>query len=390
MAPVNLERDESARDQYPQVKREGSVMNGKERIGAALELKQPDCVPIWEMAYNESSIIGIAKYFVEAHDLPEPKLIMDMSDTERAQLLRALMAFVRELDLDGVTAVSLAPRERVDKQHIRDAIGVVYHLSDFGEPYPVGGPIAERSDLEGFALRSPADADFLMLDVLRSTFPEKSIAYHMPATFKLSWTLRGSMEKFLMDYLLDPGLVHDLARLVTDYCFEMIDRAFQKGADFIACEGDLAHNPGPLMSPAHYDEFIGPYHKEICDRVHANGGKIIKHSDGSLLRLVPALLAAGFDGIHPIQPQCMDIGKMKEDFGKKTCLLGNIDCGFLLVLGSPDEVRESVKETIAKAAPGGGYIISSSNSIHPGCKPENYLAMVEAAREYGHYPELAG
>ena len=105
---------------------------------------------------------------------------------------------------------------------------------------------------------------------------------------------------------------------------------------------------------------------------------------------MPALLDAGFDGIHPIQPQCMDIGQMKEDFGKRTCLLGNIDCGFLLVQGTPEEVRQSVKETIAQAAPGGGYIISSSNSIHPGCKPENYLAMVEAAREYGHYPELAG
>ena len=365
-------------------------MNGKERIEAALELKQPDVVPIWEMAYNESSIIGIAKYFVEAQDLPEPKLMMDMSDKERAQVLGALIAFVRELDLDGVTAVSLAPRERVDKQHIRDAIGVVYHLSEFGEPYPVDGPIQQRSDLQGFSLRSPVDADFLMLDVLRSTFPEKSIAYHMPATFKLSWTLRGSMEKLLMDYVLDPELVHDLARLVTDYCFLLIDRAFEKGADFIACEGDLAHNPAPLMSPKHYDEFIGPYHKEICDRVHAKGGRIIKHSDGNLLRLVPALLDAGFDGIHPIQPQCMDIGQMKEDFGKRTCLLGNIDCGFLLVQGTPEEVRQSVKETIAQAAPGGGYIISSSNSIHPGCKPENYLAMVEAAREYGHYPELAG
>jgi uroporphyrinogen decarboxylase len=364
-------------------------MNGKERVQAALQLRQPDVVPIWEMAYNESSIIGIASHFVEPGDLPEPKLMMDMSDVERAQVLGALIAFVRELDLDGVTAVSLAPRERVDPQHIRDAIGVVYHLSDFGEPYPVDGPIQERSDLQRFRLRPPEDADFLMLDVLRSTFPEKAIAYHMPATFKLSWTLRGSMEKLLMDYVLDPELVHGLARLVTDQCFEMIDRAFAKGADFIACEGDLAHNPGPLMSPAHYDEFIGPYHKEICDRVHQNGGRIIKHSDGNLNRLVPALLDAGFDGIHPIQPQCMDIGEMKAQYGKRTCLLGNIDCAFLLVLGSPDEVRESVKETIAQAAPGGGYIISSSNSIHPGCKPENYLAMVEAARDYGRYPELA-
>ena len=354
----------------------------------ALEVGQPDLVPIWEMAYNEPSIIGIARHFVDADQLPESKHALDMTPEERVQLINGLIAFVRELDLDGVTAVSLAPRERLDDKHIRDSIGVVYHLSDFGEPYPVDGPVKERADLDGFELRPPEDLDFVMLDVLRAAFPEKAIAYHMPATFKLSWTLRGAMENLLLDYLDDPGLVHDLARLTTDQCFKLIDTAFEKGADFIACEGDLAHNPGPLMSPRHYDEFIGPYHKEICDRVHRNGGKIIKHSDGNLTSLVPALLEAGFDGIHPIQPQCMDIAETKRDFGKRTCLLGNIDCSFLLPFGSPDEVRQSVKETIARAAPGGGYIISSSNSIHPSCKPENYLAMVAAAREYGDYAAL--
>jgi uroporphyrinogen decarboxylase len=365
-------------------------MNGKERIMTALRVGQPDVVPIWEMAYNEPSIIGIARYFLEAEKLPEPKLIVDMTAAERVQLLGGLITFVRELDLDGVTAVSLAPRERLDEKHVRDSLGVVYHLSEFGEPYPVDGPVKERSDLKNVKLRPPENADFAMLDLLRSVFPDRAVAYHMPATFKLSWTLRGAMEHLLLDYALDPGFVHDIARLVTDHCFKLIDIAFEKGADFIACEGDLAHNPGPLMSPKHYDEFIGPYHKEICDRVHERGGKIIKHSDGNLTSLVPALLEAGFDGIHPIQPQCMDIGETKRDFGERTCLLGNIDCSFLLVYGSPDEVRQSVKETIAQAAPGGGYIITSSNSIHPGCKPENYLAMVEATRKYGHYPKLAG
>ena len=52
----------------------------------------------------------------------------------------------------------------------------------------------------------------------------------------------------------------------------------------------------------------------------------------------------------------------------------------------PEEVTEAVKETIAKGAPGGGYILASSNSIHPGVKPENYRAMVEAARRFGRYP----
>jgi uroporphyrinogen decarboxylase len=168
----------------------------------------------------------------------------------------------------------------------------------------------------------------------------------------------------------------------------VINIAFKKGADFIACEGDLAHNPGPLMSPSHYDKFIGPYHKEICTHVHKQGGKIVKHSDGNLTPLIPGLLDAGFDGLHPIQPQCMDIGDTKRRFGSRACIIGNIDCSYLLVFGTQEDVKQSVKETIIKAAPGGGYIISSSNSIHPGCKPENYLAMVEAARVYGQYPDL--
>lgn len=365
-------------------------MKGKQRIMTALQLGQPDTVPVWEQAFNEASIVGIAKNFVEADNLPEPKSAVDMSPEEISQLFSALLAFVRELDLDGVTATSVPPNERLDETHIRDVLGVVYHVSEFGAPYPVDGPIKERSDLRGFSMRPPQDADFVMLDVLRAAFPNKAVAFHMPATFKLSWTLRGAMEHTLMDYMLEPDLAHDMARLVTDYCLEIVDIAFEKGADFIACEGDLAHNPGPLMRPEHYNEFIGPYHKEICERVHKNRGKIVKHSDGKLTPLIPALLEAGFDGIHPIQPQCMDIGEIKRDFGAKTCLLGNIDCSFLLVFGSPDDVRQSVKETIAKAAPGGGYIISSSNSIHPGCKPENYLAMVEAAREYGRYPDPAG
>ncbi|GEM_PF-4725816 len=59
--------------------------------------------------------------------------------------------------------------------------------------------------------------------------------------------------------------------------------------------------------------------------------------------------------------------------------------GMTAVTSAP---RESVRDTIAAAVPGGGYIISSSNTIHPGVKPENYIAMVEAAREFGRYPEL--
>ncbi|OGP60544.1 MAG: hypothetical protein A2V67_15155 [Deltaproteobacteria bacterium RBG_13_61_14] len=362
-------------------------MTGKERVLTALNLKEPDRVPVWEMAYNEPSIVGIARHFVDPANLPEPKFILDMTPGEVFRLIGGLIAFIKGLDLDGTTAVSTAPRQRLDQDHVRDAFGIVYHIGgNVGEPYPVDGPIHEPSDLSRYRMREPAEGDYTMLRVLRQALPDVAIAWHAPATFKIAWGLRGSIQQYLMDYLLDPDLAHALARLATDYCIANITRGLDLGADFVILEGDLAHNPGPLMSPKHYGEFIQPYHAEICAAAHRLGKKIVKHSDGKLTALLPHLLDAGFDGIHPIQPQCMDIAETKRYLAGRACVLGNIDCAFLLPFGSEAEVEAAVQETIARAAPGGGYILSSSNSIHPGCKPENYLAMVRAARRWGSYP----
>jgi len=364
-------------------------MQGKDRMMMALDRREPDRVPLWELAFNESSILGIAKHFMDPAGLPQPKLVMDMTDAERLSTLSALVTFIKELDVEGITAIGLVPRERLDQTHMRDDMGVVHHLSEVGEPMPIDGPVRDKSDLKNYRMRKPADEDFLMLDVLKGALPDRAVAFDMQATFKLSWALRGAMEKLLVDYITDPALAHDLARMTTDYCLEVVDAVCDRGADFIVMDGDLAFNQGPLMSPSHYNEFIGPYHEEICKQAHKRGKKIIKHSDGNLTPLVPSLIEAGFDGIHPIQPQCMDIGETKQKFGDRLCILGNIDCSYLLVFEGPEEVREAVRRTIEAAAPGGGYVLSSSNTIHPGVKPENYLAMVSAAREFGGYPDMA-
>jgi uroporphyrinogen decarboxylase len=123
----------------------------------------------------------------------------------------------------------------------------------------------------------------------------------------------------------------------------------------------------------------------MVDRAHSRGLRIVKHTDGNIWPILDDLLEVGFDGIHPIQPQCMDIGEVKDHVAGRACILGNIDCRELLPFGTEQEVEDAVKETMEKAALGGGYIISSSNSIHPGCKAQNYVTMVEAAHKYGVY-----
>jgi uroporphyrinogen decarboxylase len=82
----------------------------------------------------------------------------------------------------------------------------------------------------------------------------------------------------------------------------------------------------------------------------------------------------------------MDIVGLKQRYGGKLCLIGNIDLSYTLTLGTPREVEEEVKERLRQVAGGGGYCLGSSNSI-PGYVPlANYLAMREAGLRYGWYP----
>jgi len=91
--------------------------------------------------------------------------------------------------------------------------------------------------------------------------------------------------------------------------------------------------------------------------------------------------------MNPIEPAAgMDIAAMKERYGDRISLLGNIDCGKTLSEAPVSQVVAEVKDAIRQAGPGGGYMLMSSNSIHTSVRPENYRAMVEATRKFGRYP----
>jgi uroporphyrinogen decarboxylase len=361
-------------------------MTGRERILKALALGQPDQVPIFELGFNESSIVKLGRLLFGDVSLPERDL-PDLAPDEALRLIDMLCAIVEALDLDAVSTVFLTGRRRYKDDLVRDKYGIVYRLSRHGEPYAVDGPIHDASDLSRLEGMEPDPLDFLMLQyVIGKIGRERAHVFSIPGTFRWSWSLRGAMEHLLLDYAANPDLAQALARVATDFCNAAVEKAIDLGADVICLEGDLAYNPTTLMSPAHYRRFVKPYHQETVALAHARGVPIIKHSDGNLWPILDDLVEVGFDGIHPIQPQCMDIGEVKRHLAGRACVLGNIDCMHLLPFGSEEEVAQSVKETLAEAAPGGGYIASSSNSIHPGCRPENYVAMVRAVKKYGVYP----
>jgi uroporphyrinogen-III decarboxylase len=96
-------------------------------------------------------------------------------------------------------------------------------------------------------------------------------------------------------------------------------------------------------------------------------------------------LSLGPSGLHPLEPGPMDLAGVKAEYGNHVCVIGNVSVDRLSA-GTPEEIRQIVRSCIATGGPGGGYMISSSNSIPPYAQPENVRAMVEAIGEWAAYP----
>jgi len=359
-------------------------MNGKERMKTALSLGKPDRVPHWELAYNESSVLGIARHFTD--DLPELDYIQRMSLENKIRLFEAALLVVTELDVDGLTLRPFPEANFIDEIRYVDDWGVTFQLDPAGEATVRGGPVSDEADFKSFKPPKVKESDLLGLAyAAEKVGADKAVVFSLQCPFRRSWNMLGGMEHLLIAYLQSPELVHALARISTDYTLEAIELGIKLGADIISLDGDLAYNTNTIISPQHFREYLKPYYTEIVNYTHERNTLIFKHTDGDHSKITEDLLDTGINGIHPIQPQCLDIGDFKKEFGQRVCIMGNIDCMKTLVSKGPEDVEAEVKRTIAVAATGGGYILSSSNTIHPGVKPENYITMVHAAHKYGRY-----
>ncbi len=352
-------------------------MNRRERFLLALSRKQPDRVPICELHIDKPIITRLAELLGVG---PQPS-----AERERRSYVELYCDVMEKLDLDGVFYPLSYSFQKISEKKVRDKYGRIYTLSPHGEPMPAEPLVKDLADMEKFDMASQlAPGDFADLQHIVDRFGKaRACCMLINDPYKDSWRTAGGMQSLLLYFRTNPELVHGLLRATTDFVLKAIDIAIGLGIDAFVMAGDFAYETGLLFSLKDYREYLSPIHREIVDHVHSKGSMIAKHSDGNVWQLLDEWIELGFDGFHPVQPQCMDIKQVKGYLGKKMALIGNIDCRTLLVLGSTEEVKKTVKETIKVAAPGGGFIISSSNSIHPNCKPENYIAMVEAAHQYG-------
>jgi len=360
-------------------------MNGKQRILKALSIKEADRVPLFIHGINEGPIMGVGKHLMEG--LPLGKQVHQMNDDEKGMLIETLLRVLEEFEIDGYTCLPFGPgTEFSNDVDLVDDWGVGFTRSPYGIPVPSRHPVQTAADLDCFEPPAPPRDHLLLVDVLKDRFQdEKAIFWMMRGAFVRSWRLIG-MTNYMMMMYDNPDFIHCVAEMVTRFSLDQLNMLIDAGLDVLIVEDDIADKNNTLISPNHFKTFINPYNRQLVDRAHAAGLKVVRHSDGNLWPILDLLLDSGYDGLNPLEPQAdMHLKKVKDYCGDRLCLLGNIDCQELLPNGTPAQVRQAVRTAIDDAAEGGGLIICSSNTLHPGVDPENCIAMFEATREYGVY-----
>ncbi len=330
-------------------------MNSKERVLSTLEHKEPDYVPIFE-AWIENEILE------------------QLKGNPYSTRIR--------LGMDCLPLGSHPSNTNAYKNGI-DEWGRIFKNGHYA-----GGVVKDYHDIERYTAPLTHAEDW---------FPQKEVkevkkkygeefalffAWH-DCSFGLSYLSMG-MENFFLACINNIELVKAIIDRSTQWTLVLVEEAISNEVDFIILGDDAADNNRPMISPHMFRELILPEYKKITKNCSV---PLIWHSDGNIEPLLPLIAEAGFSGVHSLEPKAgNDLLNIKQKYGSKLVLAGNVDTTYILCQDDLALVREEVERTINQGAPGGGYLFSSSNSLYPGHNIKAIKEMYRYAREIGKYP----
>ena len=293
---------------------------------------------------------------------------------------------------------ALVGKDEFLPEEVNEVMGLDNLIIDLSPP--IFGEYEQHGAIDFVArplIHSPDDLDIMTFpdpETPSLYAPGKALVARNNGKYAVAAKMRLGVSPMLMSMGLDgfsyalvddPGLIDTVLGRYVDWSISVLRHVKELGVDYIWTFDDIAYKSGPMFSPKVLRDVLMPHMSRVSQAIHETGLPWIFHSDGDLMSLLDELLTMGFDALHPIEPGPMDIVRVKKAYGERLCLVGNIDLHYTLTMGTPEEVDAEVKERIETIGVGGGYMISSANSITSYCKIENVRAMIEAIRKYGAY-----
>jgi uroporphyrinogen decarboxylase len=413
-------------------------MTSRQRVLAAIAHKEPDRLPIDQGSMRSTGITAIAYNRLKQHlgitggitylydliqQLAEPeqwyldRFRVDAIDLGRAFTLRENLQPWTLPDGSAALAPQWFRPERADGGLlVRDAEGTVIARMPAGALYfdqachPLSGPdglhnyepLAEKMGKVSWAALPAAPYEEPLTDqhleeiaaAARRLYETTEYAISLSAGCNLlEWSqflfgcentwlyMAGEKKKFGM--FLDRLVEHHL---------ETLRRLLPRVRGYIqvlVLGDDLGMQSGPQMSRETYRALFYPRHKRIYRYAREqSGAHIFLHCCGGVYQLIPDLIDAGVEILNPVQTSAryMEPERLKREFGRDVTFWGGgCDTQMVLPGATPEQVREHVRRRLEVLMPGGGFVFSQVHNVMADVPPENVVAMLDAAFEFGCY-----
>ena len=361
-------------------------MSSKERVHIALSHEKSDRVPCNALFVPEIQETLAARLGID-YNVPEgePALATDLVCRIGAQLGNDMVKVQA-----GMESMFYIPS---DKEEYVSTWGVKMRRAQnetgiYTEN--IGGPL-EGDDvlLDRYSIPDPLDPSVytaparIIKDWGKDFWTVGSVQISI---FEAAAHLRG-LPKLMMDMIDNKDYANVLFDKVMQYPLLAAGEFIKLGADMIWCGDDVAMQTGMMISLDMWREFFRPRYaamfedwKKINPRV-----KIAYHSDGNCEMILDDMIEIGLDVINPIQPSCMEPGKIKKRYGKNLCLFGGVDIQYTMPFGTIGELEQEIKYLCEICGEGGGFIISPSHYLQSDTSVEKVLKYYEFVKRYGQY-----
>jgi uroporphyrinogen-III decarboxylase len=385
-------------------------MNCHERTIAALNLRQPDRVPIFSCTEAQNQIYEILGQEGAAVPLSfVQEGVTGALVKLAAPLVNATGLFNRELEkfmakkIEADVAIGYdcswvmysAIFNVRDNHHATDIYGRLYDFvadadGNLDTPMYREGLLTTPEKWEAWPHPDPVKFHKKM----RRTFTglQRRFGDQIYLMGSVCWGLWENASQtmglpgFAVALRRDPDFVRRMVKTYEALYLAAVHAAADAGMPGFVYSDDMGYKSGPQTSPRVLDEFFGSSFRRIADEAHARGLKIIIHSCGNIYQLLDLFVGWGFDGVHSLEPTAgIDLAEVKRRVGDRMCVFGNLDISHVLSHGTREEVEEAVKYALRVAAQDGGFIMAMTNS-HNAVKVENTRWMIEFTHRYGTYP----
>ena len=352
-------------------------MNSRDRVTTAINHHQPDRTPKGFFATAESTQALQEFLGVEDQDAVLEKLGVDLRHVEPV--------FVGPEERAGglrQTEKPFADFWGVGRKLVSNQFGKYSEIAE----HPMAGikTVAEIETYE-WPMQEWFDCSTISEQIEKTNrSEERFINYHRAGKlFEICWALRG-MEQCMLDMLTQPELIEAMLKKVIEFYTVLAKRVIQAGAgriDMVTIGDDIGTQRGMMMSPQLWRSILKPYLKDMIGVFHDLGVKVMYHSCGSILPVIPDLIEIGVDILEPIQTlaEGMVPSFLKDTYGHRLCFHGGVDEQELLPKGTPERIRREVSQLCRVLGEGGGYIMMAAHAFQPDTPCENIVAMYESA-----------